>query len=356
MRYFCSVNIDEKYMRRAIQLGKNALGKAAPNPMVGAVITHNEKIIGEGYTSPLGGPHAEVNAVNAIKDKTLLKSATLYVTLEPCSHYGRTPPCSDLIIANGIPNVVIGVKDPNPKVAGNGIKKLRNSGCNVKVGVLENECRSHHKRFLTFHEKKRPYILLKWAESSDGFIAPSEALRKKKPQPFWITHPYSRQLVHRWRSEEMAILVGTKTVLSDDPSLTVRDWQGKNPVRIVLDSELKVPGNAKVFNPAARTIVLTEKQKNTKANDHLTFEQLDFSGNLPQQVCNVLNKHEINSVLIEGGAQTLQTFIDSGYWDEARIFKGHSYFGEGVAAPSISGTRISKSSRTKDDLIFLQHD
>jgi diaminohydroxyphosphoribosylaminopyrimidine deaminase/5-amino-6-(5-phosphoribosylamino)uracil reductase len=221
------VNIHEKYIKRCIEIAKNGLGTARPNPMVGSVIVHEDVIIGEGYTSTYGGNHAEVNAIHSVQDKSLLKQATLYVTLEPCSHYGKTPPCSDLIITHNIPKIVIGCVDDNKKVEGQGIERLRKAGCHVIVGVLENACKEHHKRFLTFHNKKRPYVILKWAETKDGFIAP---VSKDTLQPVWITNEYSRQLVHKWRAEEQSILVGTQTVLDDNPSLTVRDWTGENPI------------------------------------------------------------------------------------------------------------------------------
>ena len=239
------MKIHEKYINRCLQIAKNGLGTTRPNPMVGAVIVYNEKIIGEGFTSPYGQAHAEVNAINAVKDKSLLSQSTIYVTLEPCSHYGKTPPCSDLIIDNKIPNVVIGCIDDNPEVAGKGIQKLRDAGCNVIVGVLEKDCKTHLKRFFTFHNKKRPYIILKWAETKDGFIAPQT---KDEQKPVWITNIYSRQLVHKWRAEEQAILVGTNTVIEDNPSLTVRDWYGNNPIRIVLDRNSKLDTSFSVFN------------------------------------------------------------------------------------------------------------
>ncbi len=254
------MNIHTKYMQRCIELGKNGLGSTYPNPMVGSVIVHNEKIIGEGFTSPCGGPHAEVNAINSVNDKSLLKKATLYVTLEPCSHFGKTPPCADFIVANKIPRVVVGVKDPHEKVAGMGIQKLRDAGCEVEVGVLEEECREHHKRFLTFHEKKRPYIILKWAESSDGFLAPDKSEREANPEPYWITNKKSRQLVHQWRSEEHAILVGTNTVLEDNPKLNVRDWAGNSPIRIVVDRDLRIPSNNNIYDGSVSTLVLTAKK------------------------------------------------------------------------------------------------
>ncbi len=321
------MKIHEKYISRCINIAKNGLGSTAPNPMVGCVIVYNHKIIGEGFTSPYGGAHAEVNAINSVKDKSLLKEATLYVTLEPCSHYGKTPPCSNLIIEHGIKNVVIGCVDDNKKVAGQGIAKLNEAGCNVIVGVLEEACKEHHKRFFTFHNKQRPYIILKWAETANGLIAP---LHKKEKQPVWITNQYSRQLVHKWRAEEQAILVGANTVLEDNPSLTTRDWQGKHPIRVVLDKHDKLSKEFKVFDNKSDTIVINE----TAAED----------------ICNSLFEANINSVIIEGGAKTLKLFIDSGFWDEARVFIGESIFKEGIAAPKITGQFISKQQILNDTL------
>ena len=226
----------EFYMKRCIELAKNGLGTTYPNPLVGSVIVHKGKIIGEGRHKKAGEPHAEVHAINSVKNKALLSESSIYVSLEPCSHFGKTPPCCDLIVKNRIPNIVIGTVDPNIKVAGNGIKKLTDAGATVTVGILEKECKKLNKRFFTFHENKRPYIILKWAESQDGFIAPSKNIRHEQ-KPFWITNEFSRQFVHKWRSEEQAILVGTQTIIDDNPSLTVRDWVGKNPIRVVIDKE-----------------------------------------------------------------------------------------------------------------------
>lgn len=321
------MNNHENYIQRCIQIAKNGLGTARPNPMVGAVIVYNTSIIGEGYTSPYGGNHAEVNAIHAVKDKSLLKKSTLYVTLEPCSHFGKTPPCSDLINAHNIPNVIIGCIDDNPKVAGKGIKKLMDAGCKVTVGVLEAECKTHHKRFFTFHNKKRPYIILKWAESNDGFIAPKT---KEQKRPVWITNSLSRQLVHKWRSEEQAILVGTNTVLEDNPTLTVRHWTGKNPTRVVLDKNHSLSKEHFVFNDEAETIII---------EDHSA-----------KAISNNLFERNINSVIIEGGAKTLQMFIDEGLWDEARIFTGTTEFKEGIKAPNLSGRLISNEKIQDDSL------
>jgi len=343
-------------MLRAIELGKNALGSAAPNPMVGCCIVHEDSIIGEGFTSAYGGPHAEVNAIRSVKDQRLLEKATLYVTLEPCSHFGKTPPCSDLIIEKKIPKVVIGLEDPHTKVAGKGIEKLKAAGVHVVVGFLENHCREHHKRFLTFQEKKRPYVVLKWAESWDGFIAPSSEMRHKTPEPYWITNAYSKQLVHQWRAEEHAILVGTQTVLDDNPKLTVRDWEGSPPIRIILDRGLSIPKSAHVMDGSVKTIVLTDKEKNEKDSENLFFETVDFEMDIVIQICQTLYKHHILSVIIEGGAKTLQTFINTDVWDEARIFKGQSIFSTGIPAPKISGSILSETSMQNDTLTLLEND
>lgn len=332
--------VHETYITRCLEIAKNGLGITRPNPMVGSVIVHNDQIIGEGFTSAYGGNHAEVNAVNSVQDKSLLKEATIYVTLEPCSHFGKTPPCSDLIIKHKIPNVVIGCLDDNPEVSGKGIEKLKYAGCNVTAGVLENECKNHHKRFFTFHNKKRPYIILKWAESTDGFIAPKN---RKEQKPVWITNEFSRQLVHKWRAEEQAILVGTNTVLQDNPSLTVRDWAGQNPMRIVIDRENKLSKDFSVFNNKANTMIISEKE-------------VDFSKNLAQQICDILYRNNINSVIIEGGSKTLQTFINENLWDEARVFTGNIYFKNGTKAPKFSGSIISKETVLKDILKIYKND
>lgn len=349
---------EEKYMRRCLELAKNGLGTTYPNPMVGSVIVFDDKIIGEGWHRKAGEPHAEVNAVNSVKDKSLLKKSTIYVSLEPCSHYGKTPPCCDLIIENEIPNVVIGTVDPNIKVAGNGIKKLIEAGKNVKVGVLEIECAELNKRFFTFHEKKRPYIILKWAETQDGFIAPEEILRKSQndneQKPVWITNEFSRQLVHKWRSEEQAILVGTQTVIDDNPKLDVRDWTGESPIRIVLDQNNRIPKDNYIFNNEVKTIILCQSIIAIK-KENCIFEIVDFEQNLVQQILFVLYKHQIQSIIIEGGRQTLQTFIDENLWDEARIFIGKSNFGNGTKAPTIALKNSEKNLIGTDELILSRN-
>ncbi len=340
------MKINEKYIRRCIELARNGLGTTYPNPLVGSVIVYDGKIIGEGWHKKSGESHAEVNAVKAVKDKSLLKKATIYVSLEPCSHFGKTPPCCDLIIKTNIPNVVIGTVDPNVKVAGNGIKKLIEAGIHVTVGVLEEECNALNKRFFTFHKKKRPFIVLKWAESQDGFIAPTEKLEKK---PVWITNQYSRQLVHKWRTEEQAILVGTQTAIDDNPKLNARDWSGKNPIRLVIDQNNRIEKNNHIFDNQAVTIVFS-KSIDTIKKENTIFEILDFEKNIAEQIVQILYQHQIQSVIIEGGRQTLQTFIDANLWDEARVFVGSIKFKEGTQAPTLAKNQFKKQSIGTDEL------
>ncbi|MBT8322953.1 MAG: bifunctional diaminohydroxyphosphoribosylaminopyrimidine deaminase/5-amino-6-(5-phosphoribosylamino)uracil reductase RibD [Eudoraea sp.] len=322
-------------MARCIEIGKNAMGTAAPNPMVGAVLVHENKIIGEGYTSPYGGPHAEVNAINAVRDHSTLRKATLYVSLEPCSHHGKTPPCADLILQKKIPRVVIGLKDPHEKVAGLGIERLQKAGCEVITGILEKKCREHHRRFLTYHEKKRPYIILKWAQSTDGFLAPEQAKRKHSPQPYWISCGASRQLVHKWRGEEQAIMVGTNTVLQDNPSLTTRNWFGKNPLRVLLDRNLRVPGTFKIFEDKAMTLVITTKEAPINKISHIIYEQLPEGKFEADAILAVLWRRQVSSIIVEGGKQILELFLRAGLWDEARIFSGSIPFNAGLKAPEM---------------------
>nr|WP_041802179.1 bifunctional diaminohydroxyphosphoribosylaminopyrimidine deaminase/5-amino-6-(5-phosphoribosylamino)uracil reductase RibD [Allomuricauda ruestringensis] len=350
------MNIHQKYILRCIELAKKGLGTTAPNPMVGCVIVHNKKIIGEGFTDPYGSPHAEVNAINSVKDKSLLKESLLYVTLEPCSHYGKTPPCADLIAKHQLKEVFIGLQDPHDKVAGKGIKKLEDAGCKVTIGVLEDECRKHHKRFLTFQEKKRPYIILKWAESDDGFLAPDASLRKESPEPFWITNAHSKQLVHQWRSQEQAILVGTRTVLEDNPKLTTRNWAGKDPIRVVLDKNLRIDSSFHILDTSVQTIVLTEVRDESLYIKGMDYAVLDFSKPLAAQICDVLHQHNITSVIIEGGAKTLQTFMDENLWDEARVFKGAICFKSGLPAPKLLGILLHQNKILTDTLTVYSND
>lgn len=348
--------MDEKFMLRCIQLAKNGLGTTAPNPMVGAVIVHNNLIIGEGYTSPYGGAHAEVNAITSVHNKDILQETSLYVTLEPCAHYGKTPPCADLILKHKIPRVVIGIRDPHDKVAGKGVQKLIAGGCEVIEGVLEQACREHHKRFLTTQEKKRPYIILKWAETSDGFIAPEKEQRETVPQPYWITGKLSRQLVHKWRSEEQAILVGTATVLEDNPKLDVRLWTGKSPIRVVLDKYLNTPRDYHVLDKKQRTIVFTLVTDSAKHMDGIEYIVMNQPAYSTEEICNQLYTLNIQSIIIEGGTKTLQSFIDADVWDEARFFKGATEFKNGIKAPDCKGTLVTTKNLEQDLLTILKND
>ncbi|MBR5193583.1 MAG: bifunctional diaminohydroxyphosphoribosylaminopyrimidine deaminase/5-amino-6-(5-phosphoribosylamino)uracil reductase RibD [Bacteroidaceae bacterium] len=323
---------DEKYIARCIQLAKNACCNAAPNPMVGAVIVHNGIIIGEGYHIRCGEPHAEVNAIRSVKNKELLKEATIYVSLEPCSHYGKTPPCADLIIEKGIPEVVIGCMDPFSMVAGRGIEKLRKAGIKVTVGVLEKECQQLIRRFITFNTRKRPFITLKWAESADGFIDKN----REGGSPVLLSTPLTSMVVHKRRAEHNAILVGRKTALLDNPSLNTRNWFGKDPIRLVIDKNLTLPQQLHLFDGKVRTLIFTE-QNATSHHPLVEYIRLDFAQNILPQMMEVLYNLKIQSLLVEGGTILLQSFINAGLWDEAYIETSPIYLNEGVKAPAIKG-------------------
>ncbi|MES2411264.1 MAG: bifunctional diaminohydroxyphosphoribosylaminopyrimidine deaminase/5-amino-6-(5-phosphoribosylamino)uracil reductase RibD [Bacteroidota bacterium] len=341
------MKIQEFYIKRCIELAKNGLGTTYPNPLVGCVIVYNNEIIGEGWHRKSGEAHAEVNAVNSVKDKSLLSKSTIYVSLEPCSHFGKTPPCCDLIITHKIPNIVIGTVDPNNKVAGTGIQRLLENGTKVTVGVLEKECGELNKRFFSFHQKKRPYIILKWAESLDGFMAP---LTKDKKEPVWISNEFSRQLVHKWRSEEQAILAGTNTVLDDNPQLNLRNWAGENPTRIVLDRTGKISEAFFIKDRKSKTIIITE-QENLTSSENCIYENAIFDNKLTKTIADILYKYGIQSVIIEGGKQTLQSFIDDNLWDEARVFIGNIHLKSGIKAPVLNGNFQIKN--IKDDQLKL---
>lgn len=335
-----------KYMQRALQLAKTRWANALPNPSVGAVIVYKDTIIGEGFTAAFGGAHAEVNAINAVKNQDLLKESTLYVTLEPCSHHGKTPPCASLIVEKKIPKVVVGCIDPFAQVAGKGIQILKENKVEVITGILESECQQSHQRFFTFQQKKRPYIILKWAQSADGFIAPKH---KNEQKPVWLSNRYSRQLTHKWRSEEMAILVGKQTVLDDNPSLTTRNWYGKNPVRLFMDANNEIDDSYQILNQEATTFRLT-KYKKTDNDVLLSFE------NIAQEICEFCFTQNIQSVIIEGGRQTLQTFIDSGLWDEARVFEAAINIKDGIPAPKLTNFQKVKSVVIDQDFLsFYAH-
>jgi diaminohydroxyphosphoribosylaminopyrimidine deaminase/5-amino-6-(5-phosphoribosylamino)uracil reductase len=311
------------FMQRALELAKLGQGNVSPNPMVGCVIVHQNEIIGEGWHQKYGESHAEVNAIHAVKNQSKLSEATVYVTLEPCSHFGKTPPCADLLIKHQVKKVVICNKDPFHLVAGQGIEKLQNAGIEVVTGVLEEEGKKQNARFFTFVEKKRPYIILKWAETADGFIGGENYERIK------ISNDFSHQLVHKWRSEEEAILVGYRTALYDNPSLNVRFWTGKNPIRIVIDRHLQLPQNLHLFDNNQRTLIINE-QKNEIINQNHYIKLENFSLN---HLLNHLFELKIQSVLIEGGASTLQSFIDLNLFDEIRVFKSLSMIKKGIFAP-----------------------
>ena len=344
-------DVDERFMFRAIELARMGMGNVSPNPMVGCVIVNNGMIIGEGYHRQWGKPHAEVNAINNVKDKQLLKESTLYVTLEPCSHFGKTPPCSDLIIEKGIPNVVVGAVDPFAQVAGKGVEKLRKNGCKLLVGCLEEKCMELNRRFFTFHQKKRPYIILKWAQTADGFID-IDRTHEYYGQPTWITNDLSRIAVHKMRSDEAAILVGTNTAQKDNPSLTTRDWYGNSPVRVVIDRDLRLPGELSLFNQQISTVVYTSKEVANKKN--LEYVQIIFDGTELNQILNDLHKRSILSLIVEGGQKLLNSFIDNGLWDEARVFTGNCTFSEGVKAPKFDALTI-KSEKLDDSWLFVSN-
>lgn len=326
-------------MQQCLELAKKGLGNVAPNPMVGCVIVHNEKIIGEGYHQKYGEAHAEVNAINSVKDKSLLSKATLYVNLEPCSHFGKTPPCSDLILATKIPYVVIGCVDSNTKVKGKGIEKLIKAGIDVKVGILEKESRELNKRFFTFQEKKRPYIILKWAQTKDGFIDKKRKLNDGE-KPLQISSLESKKLSHKWRAEEQAIMVGTNTAMLDNPSLTARLWEGKNPTRVVIDRSLKIPADYNLFDNKSQTLIFNE-QKN-EVNEKNEFIKISFSANVLKQIIEELYKREISSVIVEGGSILINSFIKENLWDEAIVIESSIEIKQGVQVPNIIGTHTEE--------------
>lgn len=347
------MNNHEKYIRRCLQLAKNGLGTTYPNPLVGSVIVHENKIIGEGWHLKSGLAHAEVNAINSVKNKSLLKKATIYVSLEPCSHFGKTPPCSDLILHNNIPNIVVGTKDPFAAVSGRGIAKLIEAGKNVTVGILEKECNELNKRFFTYHLKKRPYLILKWAESSDGFIAPSKG-RDGERKPFWITNQYSRQIVHKWRTQEQGILIGTNTAIDDNPRLDARDWKGENPTRIVIDRNFKISKESYIFDNKIKTIVITDEEM-TSEMGNVFYAKINFDSDITTQICDLLYKRNIQSVIIEGGRQTLESFINSNLWDEARVFRSDSFIKNGIKAPVLPLTKQERVTIYDNELLIFRN-
>lgn len=330
------MSTDEVYMQRCLQLALRAEGCTSPNPMVGALLVADGRIIAEGYHHRAGLPHAEPNAINQVADSELLRKATLYVSLEPCSHYGKTPPCCDLIIRKHIPKVVIATLDPNPLVAGRGVRMLQEAGVDVVVGVLQKEAQHLNRRFFTYQLHHRPYVILKWAQTADGFI---DYERKEKGSgPLKISDAVTKTLNHQMRTTEDAIMVATRTAILDDPHLTVTKWCGKNPLRVLLDRTLKVPAGSRIFDEAAKTLVFTEQSADCELRidrPNIEYCQIDFNSDIVSQVLNALYERQILSVIIEGGSQWLQTVIDSGLWDEAHVETGRMMAGEGIKAPEI---------------------
>jgi len=344
----------EKYMQRCIGLAALGIGYVSPNPMVGAVVVHNDRIIGEGYHKKYGEAHAEVNAINMVIDNFedaagVLKQSTIYVSLEPCAHYGKTPPCADLIIKHQIPKVVVGCRDPFNQVNGKGIEKLTAAGVEVIAGVLEKECRWLNRRFFTRVQQQRPYVILKWAQTVDGFFAPAD-----KSQ-LWITGEESRKLVHQWRGEEDAILVGKNTAAIDNPQLNVRFGNGKSPVRVVIDRRLELNKDLNLFDQSVETLVFNEIKTDIDGKvKYIALE--DFDRYVPHYILFQLYMRDIQSIIIEGGAATLNSFIEAGLWDEARVFTGNISLKDGVKAPVVSGDIRGTLSLGSDQLKIIGRD
>jgi diaminohydroxyphosphoribosylaminopyrimidine deaminase/5-amino-6-(5-phosphoribosylamino)uracil reductase len=339
------------YMNRCLQLARLGEGHTAPNPMVGCVIVHQGKIVGEGFHQRYGGPHAEVNAIQSVKEEKLLSNSTIYVSLEPCSHHGKTPPCADLIIQKRIPKVVIGSLDPNPMVSGSGIKKLQNTGCAVEVGILNEECRELNRRFFTFHEKQRPFIILKWAQTSDGFVDTNRS-EKNLGAPNWITNEIARIAVHKQRSTENAVLVGTTTALHDNPSLTLRDWYGKQPLRLVFDMNHRLPSNLNLFNGQVCTVTCSKSEyKEFRSTDYLILKEEETISTLLHSLYDL----KVQSVIIEGGTTTLNHFIKANSWDEAHVYTGNTVFNEGIRAPELNSSIVYKENFKNSDLAVYRN-
>lgn len=338
---------DERYMRRVMELAKLGSGNVSSNPMVGCVIVKDGEIIGEGYHEGFGKPHAEVNAINSVQDKSNLNGATLYVNLEPCSHYGKTPPCSNLIVEHKIARVVFATIDPNPLIAGAGFEFLMLNGIKVAQGVLEEEGRELNCRFLTFMEKKRPYIILKWAETADGFIA------KENYDSKWISNDVSRRLVHKWRSEEDVVLIGTNTALYDNPRLNVREWTGRNPVRAFIDKQLQVPTGAHLLDGTQETICYNYIEQDVK--NLVEYVKVDPVDDMVEVIVNDMYVRKHLSILVEGGTQLLNTFMKKGLWDEIRIFRSPTEFGTGIESPVIRAKADSHEMILNDELIVYKN-
>ncbi|MGM5631164.1 bifunctional diaminohydroxyphosphoribosylaminopyrimidine deaminase/5-amino-6-(5-phosphoribosylamino)uracil reductase RibD [Apibacter raozihei] len=340
---------DENYIRRCIQIAKNGLGTTYPNPLVGSVIVYKNQIIGEGWHKRAGQAHAEINAIDSVKDKTLLKESDIYVSLEPCSHYGKTPPCAVKIAELQFKRVIIGSIDPNSKVNGKGISIIKNSGIPIVTGILENECYNLNKRFFTFHIKKRPYIFLKWAETLNKKIDNGE----DRDSPFWISNPYSLQKTHLIRSQEESILVGKNTAVTDNPALTCRSIHGSNPLRILIDRRLDVPESFRLYNSEAPTLIFNEK-KNLK-KEFTEYIRIDFSENIYTQILNNLYLRNIQSLIVEGGRQTLQNFIDNSLWDEAIITTSNTIVKNGTDSPTLFGNITHQEYINTNLITYIQN-
>ena len=333
------------FMQRALDLAERGKGTVRPNPLVGCVLVHEGNIIGEGYHEQYGGPHAEVNAIASVTDPNLLTDATAYVSLEPCSHWGKTPPCANLLVEKGIKSVVVATLDPNPLVAGKGVKLIEQAGISVQVGLLEQEARWQNRRFFCQQEKHRPYLILKWAQTQDGFIARENFDSK------WISGTQSRQLVHQWRAEEQAILVGKNTALHDNPRLNVRDWTGSDPIRVVLDSKLELPADLHLFDQQIPTLCYNTLKNETLPN----LEWVKLPELSPEALLADLHARQIQSVLIEGGSQTIHQFLAAGLWDEARVFTAPIEFERGIAAPQLTQTPAESHAIGEDQLDLYYH-
>lgn len=348
------MNVHTRYMMRCLQLAENGRSYVSPNPMVGAVIVCDGKIIGEGFHRRYGEAHAEVNAVNSVQDKSLLKRSTMYVSLEPCSHYGKTPPCAQLIIDSKISEVIVAVLDPNPLVSGRGIQMLRDAGVKVTTGVCEQEAKELNKAFFANQLLHRPYIYLKWAQTSDGFID-----RKREEgganEPTAISNAFTKMLVHKRRAEVAAIMVGTNTVIEDNPSLTTREWYGKNPLRVILDRQGRILQNYSVLDGSTDTVVFTELVGEETISGRTRFFPLKFTEDALPYILSKLNEWKINSLMVEGGKRLLQSFIHAGIWDEAFIEVADKEFGEGVEAPDINGKVLSEKFIYGSKLIHLKN-
>lgn len=334
------------YMNRCLELAQLGKGWTAPNPMVGCVIVKDDRIIGEGYHQEHGKAHAEVNAIHSLTNPEDIEGATIYVSLEPCSHFGKTPPCADLLVKSGVKTVVIGCRDTNPEVGGKGIERLKRAGIEVIEGVLEEECRQLNKRFFTFHEKQRPYVILKWAQTLDGYL--DKPRGENETGVNWISSIETKSLVHKWRGEEQSILVGRNTIINDNPSLTVREYKGKNPVRIVIDSQLQISGDVNIYSPEAPTIVFNRIRNEKKEN----VEWVKIGETSTKNILDELYKRGIISVFVEGGSRTLQYFIIDNVWDEARVVVGDKKFGEGVKAPVINRVPVDSQTFGADKIYY----